>query len=201
MQELDYDHTVHEKRHSMDHKLFVRFFLMVQPDEEKTKTEGRRCFRDCEMIQIMVPGDKRNIVIREARVEDKDRFSDLYAKWSRDRKQDVLDGYPLSEWSQVTPSMSEELRYMGFRTVEHVANANDAACGRMAGLNELKRRAQAWLEMREKQAPLEHAQAELDKRDERIANLEADLRAMREVLTDLRDMQKKAQEQGFRVAA
>lgn len=184
--ELDYDHTLHQNRYAMDKKLYVRFFTAVQPDEERSVAEGRKCFKDAEMVQIMVPGDKKNIIIREARREDKQRFAELYERWARDKSNDSLDGYPLSEWSGATPSIAEELRYFGFRTVEHVASANDAVCSKFPGLHELKRRAQGWLEMREKQAPLEAAQAELAKRDEMIATLNQQMKEMGELLREMR---------------
>lgn len=186
LQELDYDYTLHQNRYKMDHKLYVRFFMATVPDQERSDKEGRKCFKDVEMVQIMVPGDKKNIIVRAVREEEKMRFPELYNKWKQNREQDVLDGYPLNEWTHVSPSMVEELRYLGFRTVEHVAGASDAVCSKFAGLQELKRRAQAWIEIRAKEAPLEQAQTELNKRDEKIAAMEAEMAAMRQMMAELK---------------
>lgn len=191
METLEYDYNIHKNRTSMDEKLYVRFFSDVLPDAEQTKIIGRAIFRDVEMVQIMIPGDKKNIVIREAREEDKQRFHGLYQKW-RLGEEDPIDGFPLKEWSPLSKAQVEELKYFGFRTVEHVASASDTVCSRMAGLQSLKQRAKQWLEARNSTAPLDKLNAEILKRDEEKLALLAQMAEMQKAIAALQQNELKA---------
>lgn len=184
METLEYDHNLHQNRHAGDDKLYKRFYKDVLPDAEASKDAGRPKFRDVEMVQIIIPGDKKNIVIREAREDDKVRFAKEYAAFKAG-EDEPIDGFPLKEWGQITKSMLEELKYMGFRTVEHVANASDAACSKFAGLQMLKTRAKQWLELQTTSAPLDKLNAEIAKRDEENAAMKAQLAEMQKALAEL----------------
>lgn len=174
LDELDYDHTLHENRSAADAKLYVRFYTDIVPDPVATAESGIRKFRDATMVQIMVPGDKRNIVIREARDDDKQRFAKTYEAFQRNSSQGI-DGYPLSQWAMVSRAMVEELKYLGFVTVEQVAGASDAACGKYPGLRELSRRATAWLQAQKDSAPLEQLNSALEARDAQIKEMQAQI--------------------------
>lgn len=178
--ELEYDHMMHAKQYAGDDKLYVRFFMDILPDVEASKATGLRKFRDAEMIQIMVPGSKSNIVIREVRTTEKGtgdddvRFAKLYSQFKAGQGE-VLDGYPLKEWPLVNRAMAEELKYLGFVTVEHVAKATDGVIGKHPGLRDLQERAKIWLEAQAGAAPAERLQSELKARDEQIAALQAQM--------------------------
>lgn len=177
LQELDYDHSIHERDRAGDDRLYVRFYKDVVPDEEATKAAGMRKFRDVDMIQIVVPGDKRNIVVREVRDDDKVRFEKYWGAYSQGVDEQV-SGFPLSEWSMITRAIVEELKYLGFRTVEQLANASEASLGKYPGMRELQRRAKTWLESQLKAAPIEKMNAELETRDKQIQALQAQVQAL-----------------------
>lgn len=183
--ELDYDHTWHEREHAGDEKLFVRFYTEVLPDIEQSEATGMRKFRDAVMVQIMTPGAKNNIVVREARPDDIERFPKQYSQFTAGQEED-LTGFPLKEWPLCTRAMTEELRYLGFRTVEHIASATDAVIGKYPGMRELQRRAQTWLAAQKETAPLEKAMVELEKRDETIAAMQAQMAEMTKALAALK---------------
>lgn len=145
MDELDHDHTAHQRQFAGDEKLFKRFYKGFVPDEEKSFNEGRPVFRDVIMLKIITPGNRDNIVDREMQPHDKIRFRDVWQRFEKGMS-DLGTGTPLSEWPLVSASMSEELKFFGFFTVEHVAGAGDAAMAKMPGLRELSGRAKAWLE-------------------------------------------------------
>jgi hypothetical protein len=171
LQELEYDHTLHTRDRAGDEKLYVRFFTEVLPDEEASKATGMRKFRDAEMITIQVPGDKRNIVVREAREDDKERFSALYKKF-RAGMEDQQGGYPLKEWPLITRAMAEEFKYLGFHTVEQLASANDTTLSKYPGMREVSNRAKTWLQAQADAAPMERLQTELQTRDQQIAAMQ-----------------------------
>jgi hypothetical protein len=174
LQELEFDHNVFSNRTAADSKLHVQFFHSALPDPEASASTGIRKFRDVEMVSIIVPGDKRNIVVREARQDDKERFAKIYEAFKKDQDQTV-QGFPLKEWSLVTRAMVEELKYLGFVTVEQVAGASDSIAGKYPGFRELQNRAKNWLESQASAAPLERLQAELKTRDEQLAAMQAQI--------------------------
>lgn len=176
--ELEFDHTLFdsENRKKGDEKLYVRFFSDVLPDDDATAATGMRKFRDAEMIQIMVPGSKTSIVVREVRDDDKHRFGDLYERFKAGHESVV--GYPLSQWPMATRAMVEELKYVGFVTVEQVAEANDMACQRYPGLRELKARAASWLAAQRDSAPIEKLNSEVEARNAEIAALKQQMAEM-----------------------
>lgn len=179
--ELEFDHNLFSNRNAGDDKLLVRFYSDILPDEEKSVAEGRRCFRDAEFVQIMVPGNKNNITIREARPEDKERFAKHYAAFKRGEDQQV-SGYPLKEWPLVTRAMVEELKYLGFVTVEQIAEVNDSVASKIPGMRQMQQRAQNWLQAQKSAAPMEKLQNELQARDEAIAALQAQMEEMQKAL-------------------
>lgn len=161
LEELDYDYTVHEDRYKQDHRLMVRFYKDVVPDDEASKAAGFRKFRDTTFIQIVVPGDRRQITVREARPEDKHRFREKYERFVANEANEI-DGYPLSQWASMTRAQVEELKYFHIHTVENLANAGEQVMARHPGLRELQRRAAAFLEQQKGNAPVEKLQSQID---------------------------------------
>lgn len=161
LDELDYDFQVHENRFKMDHKLVVRFFKEVMLDVEASKEAGHKKFRDAVMIQIMVPGDRRQIVVREVREDDKQRFGEKYEKFMANEQVEV-DGYPISQWPAVTRAQAEELKYLGFHTVENLAETSEAVMSKYPGLREISRRASAFITAQNESAPVEKLQTQID---------------------------------------
>lgn len=175
--ELEFDHNLFSARTAGDSKLLVRFFHDILPDEEASAATGIRKFRDAEFVQIMVPGDKRNITIREVRDDDRTRFAKQYDMFKAGAENQVT-GYPLKEWPLATRAVVEELKYLGFTTVEQVAEASDGIVGKYPGLRELQRRAQNWLQAQTSAAPMERLQNELATRDAQIKALQDQIAAL-----------------------
>lgn len=174
LEELDYDHTVHEDRYKQDHRLMVRFFTDVLPDEKATKEAGHKKFRDAVFIQIVVPGDRRQVTIREARPDDIARFREKYDRFMANHEVEV-DGYPISQWPVISRSQAEELRYLGFHTVENLAHASEQALTKYPGLRALQQRAAAFIEAQTRTAPIEKMQTQIDDLAQQNAALMAQL--------------------------
>lgn len=184
--ELEFDHKMLNNRNGADDKLYVRFFTEVLPDEAASKAAGLRKFRDVEMITIMVPGNKKEVRTREARPEDIERFQGVYDKFKKD-KDAMPDGTPISEWNQVSsPALKEELRYMGFITVEQLAGASESVLVQNAGLRTLKQRAAQWLLMQQENAPVERLSSELADRDAKIEALQQQMAEMTKAMLEFK---------------
>ena len=169
---LDHDYTWHENQWAGDSKLSVHFFQDVLPDPVASAAAGYRKFRDVEMVTIMVPGDKNNVVTREVRSDDRERFAKHYERF----KAGVVEqasGYPLSEWPAMSRAMATELKYLGFHTVEQVANAADGVLGKYPGLREVSARAKNWLLAQEGAAPIEKLQSQVEQLQAQLAALQA----------------------------
>lgn len=171
MQEADYGMTEQamreQDRNRGDEHLYVQFFMYPLQDKAKTLEEGRPIFVDTEFVKIMVPGDKENIVTREVRESDKNRFPKQYLAFKNQEKE-LMEGTPLGKWSYVTAAQVEELKYFGILTVEQLANVSDGNAQKFMGINLLKRRAQEYLDASAEEAPVVQLQDELAKRDSQI---------------------------------
>lgn len=183
--ELEYDHTWHEKERAGDEKLHVRFYTEVLPDEEASQKAGIRKFRDAVIVAIVVPGDKRNITIREARPDDIERFAKQYKAFA-DNQEEFGDGTPLKEWALITRAMAEEFKYLGFHTVEQIAGASDGVIGKYPGMREIQNRAKIWLEAQAGAAPAERLQNELERRDAELAAMKSQMEEMAKALAALK---------------
>lgn len=183
--QLEYDHTWHQQDRGGDEKLHVRFYSEVLPDEEASAKTGMRKFRDAVIVSIVVPGDKRNITIREARPDDIERFAKQYKAFA-DNQEEFGGGTPLKEWALITRAMAEEFRYLGFHTVEQIRDASDGVIGRYPGMREIQVRAKVWLEAQAGAAPAERLQNELEKRDAELAAMKAQMEEMSKALAALK---------------
>lgn len=162
METLEYDHNLFSPQQAdADRNLAVRFFSQPVKDDMASIQEGRPIFQDTDMVEIRVRGDRNNIVVKPATNEHKARFRGAWEAYRQGR--DVQQsGTPLLEWPPCTKSMVEELKYLGFHTVEQVAGASDSVCSKFAGLTNLKVRAQAFLEYAKNAAPIEQFQAQIE---------------------------------------
>ena len=161
METLEYDHTVFNAQQAeADKALAVRFFRAPQKDESKSAKEGRPIFVDTDMIEIRVRGDRNNIVIKPVSDEIRSRFRGAWEAYSRGQNTTV-EGTPLAEWPSMGAAMAEELKFLGFVTVEQLAQASDAVCGKVPGLTGMKQKAKVFLEYSKGAAPLEQLQARM----------------------------------------
>jgi hypothetical protein len=186
METLEYDHTVfNPQQQEADKALAVRFFRAPQKDEGKSSQEGRPIFVDTDMIEIRVRGDRNNIVIKPVTNEIKTRFRGAWEAYSKGQNS-TLEGTPLAEWPSMSASMVEELKYLGFSTVEQLAQASDSVCGKVPGLTAMKQKAKVFMEFSKGAAPLEQLQArmtELESQREVDERTKGDLSKKLEELT------------------
>jgi hypothetical protein len=169
-----------------DENLYVQFFTAPLQDKERTEEEGRPIFKDVDMIRIMVPGDKDNIIERAVRQGDSQRFPKQWEAYKQGREE-ALEGTPLEQWPMITRAQVEELRFFHVKTVEQLANISDSNAQKFIGIQALKTRAAEWLEAAEDGAPISAMAAELEKRDEKINSLTATIEQMQEEMKALRE--------------
>lgn len=159
-----------------DARLRVTFGMFPEIDQTASLAEGRPIFRDEEYIQIMVPGE-RDIVHRKVWAPDKRRFALQYAAF-RNNNQEAIIGTPLKLMPWITLGQLKELEYFNCSTVEQLAGMPDSTAAKFMQVNKLKQLAKDHIEAATKAQPLIAMRAEIDKRDNEIDTLKAQMAAL-----------------------
>jgi hypothetical protein len=168
-----------------DARLYVFYYQGVLQNEHKTIAEGRPIFDDVECIRIIVPGDKNSVIDRPATMADKRRFSKQYEMFKAGKSEDAqTDGTPLTEWPFLSRGQVEELKYLGIRTVEHIAECRDDIATRVNGMHALKRNAQVWLGKSKSAAEASKTAKLIDDQQAQIAALQEAVRDQSKRLQD-----------------
>jgi hypothetical protein len=131
-------------RFAMDKNLHVRFYMKPRLNPDKSAEANRAIYEDTEYVEIMIPGDKHNIIQRPVWSQDIVRFGELYNKFKAGVDQVI--GTPLAVVPFLTPAQVEEFGFFNIKTVEQLANLNDGIMGRFMGAHDLKAKAKAWLD-------------------------------------------------------
>ena len=169
IQDYAVDHH-QQPRFAGDAHLFVTFFTYPVQNMEKTHEMGRPIFEEREFIRIMTPGNKKTVVVREARDPDRMRFDKQYSSFKAN-EEEVLEGTPLSAWPIISRAQVEELKHFNIRTVEHLAELSDVHASAHMGLVSLKLKAQDFLAAAADLAPMEHLRTAMEEKDNEIATL------------------------------
>jgi hypothetical protein len=121
----------------------VKFFNAVNENRIKSLAAGRPIFDEIPSISIQWPGGDETV--RKIEPQDMQDYPDLYAAFTAGN-QPVESGTPLQEWPPMTASAMRELHYLGFRTVEQLAEANDEIRRKIGPLSKFVKLAKDWLD-------------------------------------------------------
>jgi len=128
-----------------DEKLYVQFYMGSMRNQEKSETEGRPVFDAIPFVKILVPGDKSTLIDTIADANHKRRFAKMWQQFQQNQSQDI-SGTPLRDWPAITRAQADELNYLNILTVEQLATVADVYGAKIMGINDLKRKAQAYIE-------------------------------------------------------
>lgn len=120
----------------------IKFFFAYNENEEKSLREGRPIFDEIPSISIQWPGGDETV--RRIEPQDIQEYPELYSRFKAG-SEPVAEGTPLAEWSLMTGSAMRELQYLGFKTVEQLANGSDEAKRKLGPLSKFVKLAQDWL--------------------------------------------------------
>jgi hypothetical protein len=159
-----------------DKRLLVVFYVETIRNESKSIEAGRPIFDEIDHIRILTPGSKDTFVteVNQGYIE---RFPQQWARYKAKQEQHA-SGTLLSELPWMTRSQVAELNAVNCMTVEQLVGMQDSLASKFMGYHQLKQRAQSFLDAAAGAAPALKLQAELDKRDEQIAELQAQMKAM-----------------------
>jgi hypothetical protein len=148
----------------------VRFFFAYNENREKTLKEGRPIFDEIPSISIRYPGQDETV--RKIEPHDIAEYPELYAAFMAG-SEPVISGTPLAEWTPLNGSAMRELQYMGFKTVEQLAQASDDVKRKMGTLSRFVKMASDWLDAANSpQNQVMTLREQLDKERTRTAKLE-----------------------------
>jgi len=181
-----------QNRFKGDAALAVVFKIEPMQNKAKSLTEGRPIFEDTEFISIRVPGDREGEIYRKVRPTDLQRFPEHYRLFKARQSQELVSGTPLGEWSGVSRSQVEELKFYKIHTVEQLSTVADVNCQNFRGMMTLREKAQKYLEVSNVNAKAEDLLIELNKRDDQIALLTERLNALENAPKELTQGQKAA---------
>jgi len=121
----------------------VRFKLEAIPDEAQSRIAGRPIYKDVEMIEIRFPGQAAMVF----QAEDKHRryYPEEYKAFKAGQEAPVK-GLPLEQWAMPTKAIIENLKTLGFRTVEQLADAKDDVIHKMRSMAIWVKHAQDYME-------------------------------------------------------
>lgn len=127
-----------------DANVFVEFVEDAVHQAFESERAGRAIYKQVAFVSIIFPGDKNKKVYRPAKDTDKQRFAREWAAYEKGQSA-VLEGTAIQQWPLISKSQALELKYMGFFTVELLANAGDHQLGNLMGGLALRKQAQTWL--------------------------------------------------------
>jgi hypothetical protein len=169
----DIDYVTGNERFANDNQIFKQFSMMTVKDEIATAEAGRPIFRDAEYVSMMIPGDRTLQVMREVDAEIRQRFPREYAAFKAGVAEQI-SGTPINMLPGITPSRAEEYKYLGFKTVEMLANASDS--NSFMGFQTDKKRAIAYLAIAEGKS-IEAIDQKLTAENEAMKQTIADMQA------------------------
>jgi hypothetical protein len=174
MSTLDFDMNFEDgQQDEADKRLMIKFAVVPTYCEYESIQQGRPVYKDEEVIHIMVPGS-RDVTANLVDDNYRRRFAKQYERFKKGAAE-LQNGTPLSVLVWLTPAQIAELNAVNCHTVEQLAGMPDNLAQKFMGAQALKQRAQGYLDTAKDQAPMLKLQAELEKRDETIAQMQAQL--------------------------
>lgn len=168
-----------------DSKLRVSFYMGSILNREKSDAANRPIYDNMEKIKIVTPADTLNVIDREVRPGDIQRFPAHYERFKKGLAEHVQSGTPLAHWTRITEGQRKELEAANVFTVEDLAGMSDGLAMRFMGNHSLRQAARDFIEAAKGNAPLTQMRAELESRDAENATLKAQMAEMMKALQAL----------------
>jgi hypothetical protein len=175
-----------------DQSMIVMFYMRPVHNPQKSTEAGRQYFDDKIFVRIHPPGERLNIIDREATDVDKRRFPMQWAQF-RENAPQISDGTPVDMLFPANPSTSAALKASGVHTIEQCAELSAHAIetigmGAQSWVNSAKR----YLEVANKGVKASQLKAALDEKDREITTLKHKIDLLEASLGEIRQNQTKS---------
>lgn len=161
-------------RYDADNRLYVEFYVDAVRNAVKSAEAGRPIFDEVAFVKIQAPGDRLSSVVQKVNDLHKQRFPKQWAQFQNGQTQ-AVSGTPLEMWPQMTVGMVASLKAMNISTVEQLAELSDSNAAQIMGNHELRRKAKNFLDAAAGEAVNTKLEALLEKRDNEIELLKAQM--------------------------
>lgn len=112
--------------------VYPRFFMEAVEDPAASAANGRPICREEERVEIIMPGNQLTQPVHRVSDEHRQRWPQHYEAF-RNNIEIAPEGTPLEDWPRLGRSAVMELKGLGFRIVEDIANAPDTVLQRLPG--------------------------------------------------------------------
>jgi uncharacterized protein YukE len=147
------------------------FFMEPVKDEAASEREGIARFTELERVRIVVAGDQFNIAVHPVDAGIRERFSDQYERWKKNREVQTIDGTPIEQWAILSRAQIMELKAMGIHSIENASALSDANLQRIPDGRAMRAKAQAYLEAAKDGAAAMRFAAENERLKDDVAEL------------------------------
>lgn len=167
--------------------VYPRFHMESVIDPVASQNAGREIHVDEERVEIIMPGNPHTRPVFKVSDEHRNRWPKEYEAFKRGHTI-AATGTPLEAWALLKKSQVNELKYLGFNTVEQVAQMDDHALQRIGmGGRQIKNAAIAYLDDAAAGAMLAQATAQNDKWEAENAVLKRQVEELGVITKNLHD--------------
>jgi hypothetical protein len=170
-----------------------RFYMDTRKNNFRSEKEGRACFDDVEMVEILIPGDRKTQFCGLVNDQHRRRFAQQYAAFKAGLEAPV-EGTPIAELPGLTRAQAEELAFAHVKTIEILANLSDDQLSKAVGMGgfKLREKAQRRLEQISGDAPMEKLAAENEAQAATIAEMQRQMAEMQKQMQAMNAAQSEA---------
>lgn len=170
----------------VDKSMVCRFYMRALHNAAKSKQEGRPVYEDKIFVIIHPPGERLNIVDREATDFDKRRWPAQWHQFQQNKVQQP-DGTPIDLLYPDYPSVAAMLRAHGVATIEQCAALSGNAVDNMGmGSQRYVNAAKTYIQASAKGVQATQLRAQLEDRDREVRVLERKIEALTAEVENLR---------------
>lgn len=172
-----------------DQRMVVLFYKRPTHNPAKSNAEGRPFYEDKTFVRIHPPGERLNIVEREATESDKRRWPVHWAQYQQNQEQ-IPEGTPIDMLYPDQPSIGATLKASGVHTIEQCAALSGPAIdGIGMGAQRYCNDAQKYLAVSQRGVNATKFRSELEARDREIHTLKHTIGLLQEQVQRLNQAQ------------
>lgn len=170
-----------------DSKMIVMFYLKPVLNQGASQAEGRQIYDDKIYVRIHPPGERLNIIDREATTQDKRRFPMQWHQFQQNSPQES-SGTPIEMLYPAQPSIPAALRASGVHTIEQCSELSAHAIENIGmGAQQWVNEATRYLQLSNKGVKHSEMKKALDEKDRELHSLKHKLDLVMTELNHLRD--------------
>ena len=175
----DVDNSEFVGARNPDDTLWVKFESRKFKNEFESEKQGHPIYEMRDFITIQAPGDQLTTIDTFVNESHKRRFPRQWAHYQNTKNNEHVQGWAIDTWPVINAAQAEDLKYRKFQTVEQLAEAPLNVIQSMGmGYVELQEKAKAALNNAKDGAFAIKQAAELKKRDDLIASMQAQIDAL-----------------------